>query len=50
MKIKLIRDARIKHYAGEVIEASREEAQFLLSLGSAVIPEPEKKKTAKKED
>jgi len=49
MKVKLIRDARIKHKAGETVEASPEEAKFLLSVGSAVIPEPEKKKTAKKD-
>lgn len=36
MKIKLLRDARIKHYAGEVVEASPAEAHFLVSVGSAV--------------
>jgi hypothetical protein len=36
MKIKLLRDARIKHYAGEVVEASPAEAHFLVSIGSAV--------------
>jgi hypothetical protein len=48
MTVKLIRDARIKHKAGEAVEVSPEEARFLLSVGSAVMPEPEKKKTAKK--
>lgn len=48
MTVKLVRDARIKHKAGEIVEVSPEEANFLLSVGSAVIPEPEKKKTAKK--
>lgn len=48
MTVKLIRDARIKHKAGETVEVSPEEARFLLSVGSAVKPEPEKKKTAKK--
>lgn len=36
MKIKLLRDARIKHYAGEVVEASPAEAKFLVSVGYAV--------------
>ena len=36
MKIKLIRDSRIKHRAGEVVEASPAEAHFLISVGSAV--------------
>ena len=36
MKIKLLRDARIKPYAGEVVEASPAEAHFLVSIGSAV--------------
>lgn len=48
MTVKLIRDARINHKAGEIVEVSPEEANFLLSVGSAVKPEPEKKKTAKK--
>lgn len=36
MKIKLLRDARIKHYAGEVVEASPAEEHFLVSVGYAV--------------
>lgn len=36
MKIKLLRDARIKQYAGEVVEASPAEAEFLVSVGYAV--------------
>lgn len=48
MTVKLIRDARINHKAGEIVEVSPEVANFLLSVGSAVKPEPEKKKTAKK--
>lgn len=35
MKIRLLRDARILHHAGEVVEASPAEAQFLCSVGSA---------------
>ena len=36
MKLKLTRAARIRHEAGEVVEASLAEANFLLSTGSAV--------------
>lgn len=49
MKVKLIRDTRILCKAGETVEVSPEVANFLLSVGSAVIPQPEKKKTAKKD-
>jgi len=36
MKLLLTRAARIRHEAGEIIEASPAEAGFLLSTGSAV--------------
>ena len=36
MKLKLIRAARIRHEAGEIVEVSPAEAGFLLSTGSAV--------------
>ncbi|MBP5167321.1 MAG: hypothetical protein ILP09_08715 [Oscillospiraceae bacterium] len=51
MKIRLIRDARIRHKAGEIVEVSPAEANFLLSLNSAVVFEEVKeapKKKAKK--
>lgn len=63
MKVKLLMDARIKHYAGEVVECTQEEAGFLLSVGAAElpivteenrvtpedgIPETEERETAKK--
>lgn len=35
MEIKLLRDARIKCNAGEVVEASPAEAYFLVSIGAA---------------
>ena len=35
MKLRLIRAARIRHEAGEIVEASPAEAGFLLSTGSA---------------
>lgn len=36
MRIKLTRETRIRHKAGEIVEVSPAEAQFLLSVGSAV--------------
>ena len=36
MRVKLLRDARIKHYTGEIVEVSPEEYKFLCSVGSAV--------------
>ena len=36
MKIKLLRDSRILHKVGEVVEASPTECFFLISTGSAV--------------
>lgn len=40
MKVKLLRDARIKHNAGEIVEVSPAECQFLTSTNSAVcVPE-----------
>jgi len=36
MKVKLLRDARITHKAGEIVEVSPAECQFLTSVGSAV--------------
>lgn len=35
MKARLIRDARIKHHAGEIVEVSPAEFNFLVSIGSA---------------
>lgn len=44
MKVRLLRDARIVHKAGEIVEVSPSEYQFLVSVGSAVQvavnPEP----------
>lgn len=39
MKVRLLRDARIVHKAGEIVEVSSAEFQFLVSLGSAVAVE-----------
>lgn len=39
MHVKLLRDARIRHIAGEIVEVSPAEAAFLTSVGSAVVVE-----------
>ena len=60
MKVKLLKDARIKHMAGEIVEVSPEECHFLVSTDSAIVAEavkapveavevPEKKVEAKVE-
>ena len=48
MKVKLLRDARIKHYAGEVVEVSPEECHFLVSTDGAVEVETAVKAPAAK--
>lgn len=35
MKLRLLRDSRITHKSGEIVEVSPAEAYFLLSVGSA---------------
>ena len=35
MKVRLLRDARIKHSKGEIVEVSPQEYLFLVSVGSA---------------
>ena len=36
MKVRLLRDSRINHSAGEIVNVSPEQGAFLLSVGSAV--------------
>lgn len=36
MKLLLLKDSRIRHNAGETVEVSLAEADFLISTGSAV--------------
>ena len=47
MKLKLLRAARIRHEAGEIVEVSPAEACFLLSTGSAeyAAERPERRET-----
>ncbi len=51
MKVKLLKAARIRHEAGEIVEVSPAEAGFLLSTGSAVMiaEEPVKKRETPEE-
>lgn len=49
MKVRLLRDAKIQHKAGEVVEVSPAEANFLLSIKSAeTVEEKPKPKRGKK--
>lgn len=51
MQIKLLRDSKIKHKAGEVVNASPAECKFLISVGSAVVvSEAVKKETSAVEE
>lgn len=43
MKVKLLRDARIRHEAGEIVEVSPSEAFFLLETNSAELIEAKPK-------
>lgn len=50
MKVRLLRDARIRHKAGEIVEVSPADAGFLFSTNSAVpVTAQEKPKRTKKE-
>ena len=44
MRVELLKDARIKHKAGEIVEVSPEEFNFLVSVGAAKSVETEKPK------
>ena len=53
MKVRRLRDARINHKAGEIVEVSPAEFNFLVSVGSAQIietamAEPKAETAAKK--
>lgn len=50
MRIKLVREARIRHQPGEIVEVSPGEAAFLLSTKSAVPAPPKAGKKQKKEE
>ena len=44
MRVELLKDARIKHKAGEIVEVSPEEYNFLVSVKAAVPVAEEKPK------
>lgn len=49
MKIKLLRDSKVTHRAGEIVEASPAEAAFLISVQSAIeIREQPQRQTRKR--
>lgn len=49
MKLILLRDARIRHKAGEIVEVTGAEADFLLSTHSAIPAKTAAEKTEEKE-
>lgn len=49
MEVKLLRAARIRHEAGEIVKVSPAEAAFLLSIGSATPVEEKKEAKAEEE-
>ena len=48
MKVQLLKDARIKHKAGEIVEVSPEEFNFLVSVKAGVAAEEKPKRGTKK--
>lgn len=50
MQVKLIKDARIKHAAGDIVEVDPATAQHLVAIGQAVpvLKEAAKKPATKK--
>ena len=47
MRIKLLKDARIWHKAGEILEVSPEECHFLVSTDGAIVADAVKASVAK---
>ena len=39
MKVKLLKDARVWHKAGEIVEVSPEECHFLVTTDGAIVTE-----------
>lgn len=48
MKLLLKKAARINHEAGEIVEVSPAQANFLLSVNAAEIIQPEQRETPEK--
>lgn len=47
MKVKLLRDSKITHKAGEIVEVSPAEAEFLIAVRSAIEVRTEKAVTTR---
>jgi hypothetical protein len=47
MKVKLLKDARIRHYEGEIVEVSPEEGFFLVTTSGAIEVDAVKTDVAK---
>ena len=47
MLVRLLRETRIKHHAGETVNVSPEEGAFLLSVGSAALVKEQTEKAVK---
>jgi len=45
MKVRLLQSARINHKAGEIVEGSPDQFNFLVSVGAAEIVRTEPKET-----
>ena len=50
MKVRLLRPARINHNAGDIVEVSPEQGNFLLSVGSAELANNQKEPAEEKKD
>lgn len=48
MKVRLLKDARIKHKAGEIVEVSPEEFNFLVSVKAGETADEKPKRGTKK--
>lgn len=51
MKVKLLRDSKIMHKAGEIVEVSPAEAAFLISVNSGIeVREAQTQKVTRKKE
>lgn len=48
IKLRLIKEARIRHKAGDIVEVSPAEANFLIASRTAEVIQPAKAATTKK--
>ena len=50
MRAELLKDAKIKNHAGEIVEVSPAEFNFLQSVGAARLAQEKKKKQRKQKN